>query len=210
MQIVRPNPFSRPKRSVALLGAVLVTGLGLSACTTVEGVNALSDPATFEREVGITTLQGLGIIDKPAAKAPIKTPRAPLVLPKDTQDLPPPQKNDESALLPVDSDKVVLDPTGLTQTDIERLNKALVIDLRNSAGRPLTDAEVNRLKARIASDRIIKGTDRRPLYVPPDKYFTTVNGKDLLCLAANGDLVPLDDPACPPEIRAALKGQQKS
>lgn len=194
---------------MALAGTFLLAGLGLSACTTVEGVNALSDPATFEREVGISTLQGLGIIDKPAAKAPIKTPRAPLVMPKSTDALPPPQKSDEAALLPKDSDQVQVDTSALTEEDIKRLRNARVFDFRTASGRPLTEAETAQLKARIASDRLIQSKKARPLYVPPDKYFTTINGKDLLCLSPNGDLVPLDDPACPPEIRAAMLAQQK-
>lgn len=202
MQVVRPM------RSGALLGALVLAGIGLSACTTVEGVNALSSPATFEREVGISTLQGLGIIDK-SRKQPIKTPRAPLVLPKNGDALPPPQANNEASLLPVDSNKVRLDTKGLSEQDLQRLRNARVIDFRTSTGRPLTDAEIQRLKARMSAERIIKGGGQRPLYVPPDKYFTTVNGKDLLCLAANGDLVPLNDPACPPAIRAALQSQQK-
>lgn len=195
-------------RLLGLAGLGLVMASGLSACTTIEGTNAMTDIGTFEREVGVNTLQGLGLVDKPAAKAPITIPRAPLVLPK-TDTLPPPQKTSESSLLPKNSDEVEIDTSGLTKADIQRLRNARVFDFRTTTGRPLTAAETKQLEARISKDRLIKANGDRPLYVPPDKYFTTVNGQDLLCLAANGDLVPLDDPACPPDIKAALQEQQK-
>ena len=47
-----------------LLSLGLILGLGLSACTTVEGTNALTDVGTFEREVMSETLRGVGMIDK--------------------------------------------------------------------------------------------------------------------------------------------------
>jgi hypothetical protein len=47
----------------------------------------------------------------------------------------------------------------------------------------------------------------RPLYLPPEEYFTTVQGKDTVCLAADGAIVPINDKACPPEVRKALLAQ---
>ena len=39
----------------------------------------------------------------------------------------------------------------------------------------------------------------------PEEYFSvTANQQDLVCLAASGELVSVNDPACPPEIRKAL------
>lgn len=190
-------------RRITFAGVTLTALIALSACTTIEGTNALVDAETFEREVANSTLSGLGIIDKPAPKESIKTPRAPLVLPKDLTSLPEPKKSDAS-LLPEDSDKVQIDASNLTEEDIRRLRNARVFDPRTASGRPLTDAETAQLSARLQAVRVSDGS--RPLYLPPDEYFTTVNGQDLICLAPNGDLVPLDDPACPPEIRAALSG----
>ncbi|MCS6759596.1 MAG: hypothetical protein MO852_12035 [Candidatus Devosia euplotis] len=46
----------------------LVFALALAACTTVEGTNALSDPATFEREVMNFTAHGIGLIPRRAAQ----------------------------------------------------------------------------------------------------------------------------------------------
>jgi hypothetical protein len=46
---------------------------------------------------------------------------------------------------------------------------------------------------------------KRSIYTPPEEYFTiTSNQQDYVCLAANGELVPVNDPACPAEIREAL------
>jgi hypothetical protein len=51
-------------------------------------------------------------------------------------------------------------------------------------------------------------TGARPLILPPDEYFTTsAAGNTLVCLAKNGDLVSINDPACPDEIRRALQNQ---
>jgi hypothetical protein len=48
-------------------------------------------------------------------------------------------------------------------------------------------------------------SQNRSIYTPPEEYFTvTANQQDLVCLAAGGDLVSVNDPACPPEIRKAL------
>jgi hypothetical protein len=72
-----------------LLSLALVAGLALSACTTTEGTNAMTDFGTFEREVMTETLVGLGGMPREMKEEP-KTPRAPLVLPKDTKSLPAP------------------------------------------------------------------------------------------------------------------------
>ncbi len=44
------------------LAIVLLTGVGLSACTTTEGTNAFTDFGTFEREVMTSTAQGIGLV----------------------------------------------------------------------------------------------------------------------------------------------------
>ncbi|HEY8594243.1 MAG TPA: hypothetical protein VIL84_03280 [Devosiaceae bacterium] len=189
---------------VALAAGVLMVAIGLAGCTTVEGTNALVDPATFERDVMTETLTGLGVIDR-QQKPPLDQPRAPLAMPKNTDVLPPPTKEDTS-MLPENSDKVKIDTTGLTQEDLNRLRNAKVVDLNTISGRPLTDEEARKLTARMKAYRV--GKDR-PLYLPPESYFTTVNGQDLICLANNGDLVPLTDPNCPQDIKDALQ-QSKS
>ncbi len=194
------------RMGLAVTGLVAMAGLG--ACTTVEGTNALTDVATFEREVATETLKGLGVVPR-EGKKPIETPRAPLALPKDDSQLPPPQES-RVAQLPEDSDKVQIDASNLSEEDLQRLRNARVMDVRTMSGRPLTDKESRQLRARMQQARLEEraGQTERPLYLPPDEYFTTVNGQDTVCLADNGDLVPLDDPACPPAIRAALQSQE--
>lgn len=185
----------------------LLLAFGLGACTTVEGTNALVDIGTFEREVATETLKGLGVIER-ENKEVIKTPRAPLVLPKDKSSLPAPTVA-KTDLLPEDSDQVQIDATGLTEEDLTRLRNARVVDLRALSGRPLTEVESRQLTARMKAARIaITQSVARPLYLPPDEYFTTVGGLELICLAENGDLVPLTDPRCPPAIREALLNSQ--
>jgi hypothetical protein len=45
----------------------------------------------------------------------------------------------------------------------------------------------------------------RPLYLPPEEYFTTVAGTDLVCATPSGELVPLDSKQCPEAIRKAMQ-----
>ncbi|MBN9316914.1 MAG: hypothetical protein J0I99_14325 [Devosia sp.] len=190
-----------------LLAFSLIVGAGLSACTTTEGTNALTDVGTFEREVAVETLKGMGMMDREQKDENV-VPRGPLVIPKSAAVLPAPAdaKADKTAeLLPKDSSTVQIDTTNLSEADLKRLRNARVVDLRTIAGRPLTEAEQRQLTARMTAAKLQSGP--RPLYLPPDEYFTTVKGKDTVCLAANGDLVPLDDKACPPEIRKALLAQ---
>jgi len=201
----------RPSFSAVSRGGLLVLGLvvsaGLSACTTTEGTNALSDIGTFEREVAVETLKGKGMMDRELKDENI-VPRGPLVIPKSAAVLPPPPdpKADKVAsLLPEDSKTVQIDTTNLSEADLTRLRNARVVDLRTIDGRPLTEAEARQLTARMKAAKLQSGP--RPLYLPPEEYFTTVKGKDTVCLAANGELVPLSDKACPPEVRKALQAQ---
>ncbi len=201
------NFFAGNKQSGVLKRLAGFAGLGLmlsfiSACTTVEGTNAFVDAETFEREVMSETLRGLGVLER-EEKPEISSPRARLVMPNQNASLPPPTESNMSAL-PEDSDTVQIDMTNLTEEDLRRLRNARVVDLRSISGRPLTEDETRQLTARMAGARVVRDGPR-PLYLPPERYFTTVNSVDLVCLAPNGDLVPLDDPACPPEIRAALQ-----
>jgi len=186
---------------VALITLGLAASLGLSACTTTEGTNAMTDFTTFEREVMTSSLQGLGIIDR-EEKEETNQRRAPLVLPKDDGRLPAPQDEVEVAALPEDSDRVQIDTTGLTEADIKRLRNARVVDLRTLSGRPLTDEETRQLTARMTAARLKSSS--RPLYLPPEEYFTHVEGKDLVCMTKKGDLVPLRHPDCPYEIKEAI------
>lgn len=191
----------------AMLSVGLLVGLGLSACTTVEGTNALTDPVTFEREVMSETLRGVGMIDKETKSEEINR-RGPLVLPKSGAPLPAPQDADTTAdLLPADSDKVTVDTSSLSPEDLQRIKNARVVDVNSSSGRPLTPAEIQKLTAKMKQPVLNKGP--RPLYFPPEEYFTTVKGQDTVCLAPNGELVPLDDKACPPSVRKALEAQAK-
>ena len=185
-----------------LLSAAILLGLGVSACTTTEGTSAMTDFGTFEREVMTSTLQGLGVIER-QEKEESNQRRAPLVLPKETASLPAPADGTKTDLLPADSNNVQIDTTGLSEEDLKRLRNARVVDLRTLSGRPLTDIEAKQLTARMTAAQLKSGP--RPLYLPPDEYFTVVGGQDLVCLAKNGDLVPLTDKACPEEIRKALQ-----
>lgn len=188
------------RRSAGLAAIVLVAG-GLSACTTTEGTNAFTDVGTFEREVMTSTAQGLGLIPQDEKPDPTN-PRGPLVMPKSGQPLPSPTDETAVAMLPVDSDKAKIDTTGLTNADLERLKRTRVVSLSTPDGRPLTTAELKALTARMKEFRVSK---QRSIYTPPEQYFSvSANTQDLVCLAANGDLVSVNDPACPPEIRKAL------
>jgi hypothetical protein len=184
--------------AVALL--LLVAG-GLSACTTTEGTNAFTDIATFEREVMTSTAQGVGLVPKEEKPDPTN-PRGPLVLPKAGSAMPAPTEDTVTAMLPVDSAAVKVDTTGLSDADLARAKRTKVVSLTTPDGRPLTQSELQALTARMKEFRISK---QRSIYTPPEQYFS-VNGntQDLVCLAANGDLVSVNDPACPPEIRKAL------
>ena len=189
------------------LAALTLTAslLSLSACTTVEGTNAMTDIGTFEREVMTETLKGVGMIPR-EVKPELGAPRAPLVLPKDGSALPPPTEDTQVAELPEDSGTVQIDTTNLTREELRLLRNARVVDLRSVSGRPLTEVEAKQLTARMIMAKNYSGP--RPLVLPPDEYFTvTPQGNTLVCLAANGELVRIDDPTCPPEIRRALQNQ---
>jgi hypothetical protein len=193
-------------RRSATLHAARLGILVLAGCTTTEGTNALQDAGTFEREVLTSTLRGVGVLNK-QTKPDDETTRAPLVLPRSTASLPAPTQG-AATQLPPDSSNVQIDTSNLSDADLQRLRNARVVDLRSLGGRPLTDAESAQLTARMtAANMQVTANANRPLYLPPDEYFSTVGGQDLVCLAANGSLVKLDDPNCPPEIRAALSRQ---
>ncbi len=189
------------RTSLRLVLAGLGAALALSACTTVEGTNALTDPMTFEREVLRTTLSGVGMIDQ-ETKEPVSVERSPLVVPASGTTPPPPSQS--VASIPEDSDRVTIDPSGLTTADLEMLRQGRVIGSGSVTGRPLTDAETRQLAARIAAYRRAQGLEERSIYLPPEEYFQRVGNQNLICLASNGDLVSLDDPRCPPDVRAAL------
>lgn len=192
---------------VTLAAAAVLLTMALGACTTEEGTNAFENPATFERSVMTSTMQGLDLI--PQDEKPVTgDQRAPLVMPKQTAVLPPPTTGN-SGLLPEDSSKVKLNTAGLSDADIRRLRDARVVDLRSLNGRQLTDNEQRQLIARLGAANLSAQSSAadRPLILPPPQYFTTYKGKNLICLAANGELVALNDPACPEKIRKALSRQ---
>lgn len=188
----------------ALAVALLLLAPALAACTTAEGTNALVDPATFEREVMISTLQGVALVPQDDKK-PDPTPRAPLVLPKQVAQLPPPTKG-ASAALPVDSANPQINTAGLSAADLERLRNARVVDLRSVSGRPLTDAERRQLTARMqAANMQVSANGNRPLTLPPESYFSDYKGRDTVCRADDGTLVALTDKRCPAKIRDAMR-----
>lgn len=194
--------FDLTGRRSASLAAILLVATGLSACTTTEGTNAFTDIGTFEREVMTSTAQGVGLIPKEEKPDPTN-PRGPLVLPKAGEALPAPTDDKAVvAMLPEDSSAVKVDTTGLTAADLARAKRTKVVTLSTPDGRPLTQSELQALTARMKEYRISK---QRSIYTPPEQYFAVSSTtEDLVCLAANGDLVSVNDPACPPEIRKAL------
>jgi hypothetical protein len=189
-------------RRSAALAAMLLVSMGLSACTTTEGTNAFSDFGTFEREVMTSTAQGVGLVPKEVKPDPTN-PRGPLVLPKSTAVLPPPEKTDPAvAMLPADSDKADINTSGLSAADIERAKHARVVDLNTPDGRPLTAAELKQLTGKMKNYSFAKN---RSIFVPPEQYFeVTANHENLVCLAADGTLVAVNDPNCPIAIRNSL------
>jgi hypothetical protein len=184
--------------------AILLVAVGLGACTTTEGTNAFTDFQTFDDEVLGATAQGLGLVPREEKEEPTN-PRAPLVLPKDGAGLPAPTTDTTAAALPVDSDTVKLDTTGLSQADIARLKRVRIVDPVTLGGRPLTAEELRQLTSKMQAAKI---KAERSIFLPPERYYSTVaDGEDLVCLAPSGDLVSVSDPACPPEIRQALLKQ---
>lgn len=194
-----------------LAGLALAAVLALGACTTVEGTNAMTDFGTFEREVMNTTARGIGLIPGEPPKEDLTQARAPLALPRDASNLPPPVATAAKEQLPADSNTVRIDTANLTEADIQRLRNARVVDMRSLSGRPLTAEEARALTARMsAAGMQVSGVAERPLYLPPDEYFTRVGDANLVCRAANGELVPLNDARCPEEVRKALRSQGPS
>lgn len=187
--------------------ASLGIALTLAACTTVEGTNALTDFGTFEREVMTTTARGVGLLPGETPKEDLTNARAPLVLPASGQALPAPQVAAAAAQLPTNSDTVRVDTTNLTEADLTRLRNAKVVDLRSVAGRPLTEQETRTLVARMqAANRDVSTRNgKRPLYMPPDEYFTRVGSADLVCATPGGELVSINDPKCPESVRKAIR-----
>jgi hypothetical protein len=193
--------FDLTGRRTASVAAILLVALGLSACTTTEGTNAFTDIGTFEREVMTSTAQGIGLVPKNEKPDPTN-PRGALVMPKSGQPLPAPSEGTAVAMLPEDSSAVKIDTTGLSDADLARAKRTKVVSLQTPDGRPLTQAELKALTARMKEFRVSK---QRSIFTPPEEYFAvTANQQDLVCLAANGELVSVNDPACPPEIRKAL------
>lgn len=191
-------------RHIGIAGAFALLAASLSACTTIEGTNALVDAGTFEREVGKETLKGLGMIPS-ETKAPIKTPRSLLALPKKGVAVQAPTEDMETAMIPTDSDKAKIDTSGLSDEQLRRIRSIIVFDGLAQSGRQLTDAEIAQVTKNVEAGRLRIDRGDPPLWVPDQSYFESGLGpQDAVCLAKNGDLVSLDDPACPPEIRAQL------
>ena len=193
--------FELTGRRAATVAAILLVAAGLSACTTTEGTNAFTDFGTFEREVMTSTAQGVGLVPQEVKPDPTN-PRGPLVLPKSGQPLPAPTEDVAVAMLPEDSNSVKIDSTGLSADELARAKRTKVVSLQTPDGRPLTAAEAQALTARMKEYRVSR---QRSIFTPPEEYFSvSANQQDLVCLTAGGELVSVNDPACPPEIRKAL------
>lgn len=190
---------------IAAFAAIVLVAAGLSACTTTEGTNAFTSAQTFETEVMDSTAQGLGLIPKKVKPDPTN-PRGPLVIPRSTSVLPPPEEDTVTAQLPADNSQPQIDTNGMSSADIERLRHVRVVDVNTPDGRPLTAAELQKMTARMKGFTL---NSKRSIFTPPEQYFSLSAGQqDLVCLAKNGDLVPVNDPSCPIEIRNALLKKQ--
>lgn len=199
----RAAPLATVMTRLAALSLLLLVP-ALSACTTADGTNALVDPGTFEREVMDSTLQGLAILPPKPEKGELQ-PRAPLVLPKQVAQLPPPASRDNAAL-PADSNNPQINTGSLSPGDLQRLRSARVVDLHTLDGRPLTDTERKQLTARMAAANMTARTSGdRPLTLPPVSYFSDYKGKDTVCKATDGTLVALNDPRCPAAVKNAMR-----
>ena len=188
-----------------LMSLGLLLMVGLAACTTAEGTNALTDVGTFEREVMSSTARGIGLIPGEPPKADLTQARAPLVLPRDASQLPAP-RSAAADQLPVDSDSVQIDTSNISKADLERLRNARVVDLRSLSGRPLTEEETRMLTSRMqAANMAVTGNTKRALYMPPDEYFTRVGDASMLCKTANGALVSINDAACPADVKRSIR-----
>ncbi|SDG40816.1 hypothetical protein [Pelagibacterium luteolum] len=193
--------IGRQQKSKGLLRLTFLAAtaaLALSACTTVEGTNAMVDPMTFEREVMRSTLQGVGIVPQ-EEKAMVAGGRSPLVVPASGSTPPPPTAS--AAVIPANSDRAVLDASNLTTADLQALRTGRVISSDALSGRPLTEAEARQLAARSAAANT---SGQRSIYLPPAEYFQTVGGQSTVCQTATGAIVAITDPSCPAEVRAAV------
>jgi hypothetical protein len=179
-----------------LAGLALTATLALGACTTVEGTNALTDFGTFEREVMNDTARGIGLVPGAPPKAEPTQARAPLVLPRDGNNLPAPSTQVAAAQLPANSNTVRIDTTNLSEADIQRLRNAKVVDLRSLSGRPLTPEEARALTARMSAAGM-----------QVSAAGTRVGDANLVCRTPAGELVPLSDARCPEEVRRAMRTQ---
>jgi hypothetical protein len=194
---------STAPRFAAPLAALLLASL-VAGCTTVEGTNALTDIGTFEREVMTSTAVGVGLVPRGEGATEANL-RAPLAMPRDVAAPLPAPTQTAAAQLPQNSANPQIDTTGLSEEDMRRLRNARVVDLRSLSGRPMTEQEARALTARMtAAGMNISGAGQRPLYLPPERYYTVVGGRDMVCQAPDGSLVPLNDARCPPEIRRAI------
>ena len=189
------------RRSLAV-AALLLVSAGLSACTTTEGTNAFTSADTFEHEVLDTTAAGVGLIPGPPPKPDPTNPRGPLVMPKDTQSLPPPETDTAAAMLPKDSGAPSINTSGLSKDQIDRLRNVRVVDINTPDGRPLTASELKQMIGKMQNYTI---SSKRSLFTPPEQYFSLDGGhQDFVCLSAGGNLVSVNDPSCPASIRNAL------
>ena len=168
----------------------------------------LPTPATFEREVMTSTLQGLDLVPQGRPRSPTTRPRGPLVMPKaDGAAAAADQATTDTAMLPADSNNPQIDTAGLSEADIDSAcaTPASSTSARSS-GRPLTDAERKQLTARMqAANMQVSADGNRPLTLPPVYYFTDYKGKARGLPGRGRHLVSVNDPKCPDEIRKALR-----
>jgi hypothetical protein len=129
-------------------------------------------------------------------------------MPGNTAALPQPTQDNSELFIPTDSDQVTIDTAGLTNEDLRLLGRVRVVEEDDPyANRLPEEREFRRMVEQMQAYRGMQ-TGQRPIDMPPERYFTTVDEDELVCLAANGDLVSISDPACPSSIRQALLNRQ--
>ena len=168
------RPTIRAVTRAGLLTAGLLLGLGLSACTTTEGTNALSDIGTFEREVLTETMKGMGVHGArgeggaPSAAARWFCPRPARCLRRTEAS----RRRAAAQDFDQRSDRHLQPLGGRPAAPAQRPGRRPAHPL----GPPLTDVEAKQLTARMTAAKLNGGP--RPLYLPPEEYFTTVKGQD--------------------------------
>jgi hypothetical protein len=157
--------------------------LGLAACTTTEGTNAFSDIGTFEREVMSETLRGMACCSSASRRMRTSIRAARSCCPNPTPIFRRRHEKTDTAearCRSIRQQGADRRDRNLSEADIAPAQGARGRPLRIVDGRPLTE-EARQDHPQDEGGKASPGA--RPLYLPPEEYFTTVKGQDIVCLA---------------------------